>query len=1225
LFSLRLSFFLYIIRFLGTSRVREKAKIGKELYIPQFTKVQTHRKLNPEEIANILEEVSNARLPNSTNKHATDIVRSRRFDSTSKLFNPSLTLSTHKNALLVYRSIDANSYFSPFDRIARLYSINASGLTMKEASKIGKYLGILSDKSKLGLSSSTSKIVGINLSATAPDAFGAMERINAIAHTDIYDSNGSLSPVKGKASTRDGKGGKKDRDLLSRTLPSASSPDAMRLKHRMMRSKPNYETAEPRSIQFFEGGNDNFGGGGGYVKDFDNWNPEAIDDMESDYNLNSDASLLELFEIKSKNVENFLKVIDYIVNEGVSTATGSGHRVPVPDLPMNTIEGIITRIPSKPHFLDSEFIQRALQTQLHEVKKEYRVATAKASVEYLVKDPEEWKELGVNPKILTDESLIELWSNSTYQLPEWRILRQTSVDSRHVLSHFHRIDRHLCTVLSIMLELQNLWFDSSLPIVWWENMPSVMRCNYNELLFVDVNQPKFRSKLPLSLDDFATHIEGFSKDVREALIEYWLIAAAGKISTFISNMNADDHRFLGEVGAGGGGMWKNDDLASVMSDLYQGEGGGEGGERADDDTVSQGSGLFKKFKEKNAKKAMNARMSLEGIGGGGGAGGMMSPNKPGAGNAPGTKSQRNTLVSATGGAGNTGPGGGAGPGGNTGNGRRKPNKAEKIVDCAVVLMSRQLRGMCESSLQTFSGLFEKLSLPVTSSYSIFIINVRLRKRRNKEITSDFSEPVEVCLQPDLDEFKSVMNNCVNAVVGTSRGYARPEQQFGSNFGGKNHSLLSEMLINSRHKKMNESAVAISDEIVYDIKDRILDHLEKFYLAPHSLLRKFDILDKLFSLEKTEIVMRSIRDCIKNENIQDSLDELGAVAKDLESLIDSIKSAIPDVSHYPMFEVRCMELKELLIKQCRFLLAQIMDAIVEENRSNMLTISSKYNEIATTLIADITDSAELRALQEFTNRSAATLMSLHDHYVTICFERIRFLLSHKHKFARDDIQALYTTYHWPSNIQAFLRRSYESQSTRKKELEELLEEDQRRLENDVNDLIKRVEVLADNGAPMEFRKNVDRINAIKRDIESKQDKADEISERETLLEMPHSDFQPRLDDIKANIEPLERLWITIKQFVEETHHWHETRLSDIDPEAAERTADEIYRTLVKVGREFDRMGDKRQVAKRIAESLQAEVKEFMNESVPLMLLICNPGMKERHWDDIEALTGIKIPR
>jgi hypothetical protein len=74
---------------------------------------------------------------------STDIVRSKRYDSTARLFNPSLTFGEYHNGAMVYRNIDINSYFSPFDRIARLYTINASGLTMKEAIKIAKLGGFI--------------------------------------------------------------------------------------------------------------------------------------------------------------------------------------------------------------------------------------------------------------------------------------------------------------------------------------------------------------------------------------------------------------------------------------------------------------------------------------------------------------------------------------------------------------------------------------------------------------------------------------------------------------------------------------------------------------------------------------------------------------------------------------------------------------------------------------------------------------------------------------------------------------------------------------------------------------------------------------------------------------------------------------------------------------------------------------------------------------------------
>ena len=65
--------------------------------------------------------------------------------------------------------------------------------------------------------------------------------------------------------------------------------------------------------------------------------------------------------------------------------------------------------------------------------------------------------------------------------------------------------------------------------------------------------------------------------------------------------------------------------------------------------------------------------------------------------------------------------------------------------------------------------------------------------------------------------------------------------------------------------------------------------------------------------------------------------------------------------------------------------------------------------------------------------------------------------------------------------------------------------------------------------------------------------------------------------------------------------------------------------MKLTKEFDKGGEKRGAAKRIAESLQNDLKEFMDDSIPLMLLICNPGMQERHWEEVEGVSGISIPK
>lgn len=1049
---------------------------------------------------------------------------------------------------------------------------------MKEAIRLGKVIGTsTSDKKAVN----TSKLAGINLSATAPDAFDATQKIHDIAK--IGKSSSSSSPNKRKGGQR-GSNATAWAAAAEQQQPTLLSPGEIRENKRLQRGRPGYEILYAIKVQKYDDT---------IVKDFDDWDPESIDasptNKSYDTNDDDDArhhhSHIAKYEAKIHAVEIFFKSLQSIVDKGVVTATGSGVRQPVADIKEQNLESIIARISSIPGFLDDKYLRSCLGIEIALIKEDYRYFAARASLEYLIRDPALKSEIGIDPSDLFDDSCVELWTNKIYQLTEWRVYRQTNIDSKNILKNFHRMDQNLCTTLPIMLEIQYLWMDGTLPnIVWDDQIPSIQRCTYNKFLFVDVTQTKFRSRLPFHIDEFLMHVENLAKEVKDALETNWLVTVASKLSQFVSYLSQDQSTNL---------MTED----SQVADLHQFSGTNNDIENHSIGNTSTASSQFEKINDRKARKTLRGRAQTEGL---------LSKKSVSNFSSKGGMTSSDGRVSAS----------------------KKPlNKAENVIDCATVLMSRQLRGMCEASLLALSSLFENLSLPYSAAYCIFIINVRIRRVGTKDITTDFSDPLEVCLQPDMNDIIHSMNSSVNMIVNASRGYERPEQvsTLKSTFGGKNNYMIRDLQTHSQHKRMNEASVALSDSIVADVKSRIKEKIVEFFKAPAALLNKFSVLEKLFSGAQCDAVLKTVRDCIGTDDTIGNLEKLGNISREIETMIEAIKTKIPDVSHFPMFEVRSIELKDLLIRQCRFLHSQVMDAVVEENRNLMLNMGEKYTTIMQTMTKDITDSSELKALQDYVNKSASILLELNDQYQNTCFERVRFLLNHKHRFARDDIQLLNTTFNWPIQIQGVLRRAFENMSARKRELEELLEEDQRRLENDCGDLYKRVELIAENGSPMDFRKNVERINAIKRDLDDKIQRAEEINERETLLEIPHTDFVARLEEIKGNLEPLERLWITVKSFVEKTHYWHESNIAEIDPEEAERTSDELYRTLIKSGKEFDKMGEKRQVAKRIAESLQVEVKDFINESVPLMLLICNPGMRERHWNDIEVLTGIQIPK
>ncbi|CAM9445138.1 unnamed protein product [Ectocarpus fasciculatus] len=800
--------------------------------------------------------------------------------------------------------------------------------------------------------------------------------------------------------------------------------------------------------------------------------------------------------------------------------------------------------------------------ELGEAQHDYCRAIARACVMTDIKDPEMAESLGISQKRLLETSMYESWTNKEYQLKEWRVMRKTGISSDAVLKLYRTMENTLCTPYAIMLRLQYLWLDGTLPNSWWESMTHLDRCTYNTLLLTDVSLPRFRLRMPLTLAEFSTHIERQSDDVREGLIESWLGSAGEMLNQFVSTLEPTRSVVSPPNSPRG------QDTAGFIKETF----GDDGNDK------------FKRFRankkeQMGLEKSMKARMTIEGLDG--------SPNKK--------STQNDKKVSHR-------------------------SKSDRVLDSAAVLMSKHLRGMCENSLNAFVSLFENLKNPIVSPYSVFVINIRVRKVAKKELCSEFSEPVEVCLVPDRDEFKSILSESIRQIIMASRDYPRAENSTMADpkVGGKTTPQR-------KFKKLNDAGVSLSDAVVQETTSRVKKAIEEFYQEPESLLSKFIVLEALFSGSLADTVSKAIDEARSNDNAIDAIEGLSNVVAVLEQTIESIKSVIPDTIAFPLFEVRYSDLKDTLIKYSRSLVNLILESVLEKNRQHMLQISAKYQDIANTLVAEVVDSSELRALQDFTQKAAGTLSDLYDQYVSSCFERTKFLLGNKFKMSREDIQIVYATFNWPSNIQSYLRRSYENQAARKRELEELLEEDQHKLENDLNDISKRVELIAENASPADFRKNVDRISAIRRDLEKQQERAEEIFERESLLDMPHSDQSARVDEIKGNLEPLDRLWGTVKSFIEKKHYWSDSPLGDIDPEEAQRVAEDYLRALQKVFKEFDRAGERRNAAKRITETMMSEIRDFLSESIPLMLLICNPGMKTRHWDEIERITGIAIPK
>ena len=102
-----------------------------------------------------------------------------------------------------------------------------------------------------------------------------------------------------------------------------------------------------------------------------------------------------------------------------------------------------------------------------------------------------------------------------------------------------------------------------------------------------------------------------------------------------------------------------------------------------------------------------------------------------------------------------------------------------------------------------------------------------------------------------------------------------------------------------------------------------------------------------------------------------------------------------------------------------------------------------------------------------------------------------------------------------------------------------------------------------------------------------------------------------------------MWTCAKEWVEQSHAWHELPLPQVDAEAAASKAGEFGSQLARVSKVLEKKGESRENAARCCKLLLQETKSFEDDEAPLMLLVCEPGMKQRHWDEIKATTKLEF--
>ncbi|TMW55097.1 hypothetical protein Poli38472_013859 [Pythium oligandrum] len=798
-----------------------------------------------------------------------------------------------------------------------------------------------------------------------------------------------------------------------------------------------------------------------------------------------------------------------------------------------------------------------------EVYSDYYETVARSMLTYDLMDEAACLRMNIYPPFLKAEQ--KWWVDESYRQHAWRVLRLTGLDPRGINLARQLMEQMLYAINPVTLALQEQWLLEA-PPAEWDLAPAdgAATASFSRILFVDLMTSSFRASLPRTVPHFVDAIAKRADLVKDCLKTCWVAAAAKRVNECLHTVrmfNVGLETANTSTGASSPTKLTKKQLAEASKNAAP-----------------------------TPEKLLQDRLELEGL-----------VSIPAKGNRNNPTNQ--TLL-------------------------KTPDDPEAlkyhglmgILNATSVLMARNLRESVESSITTFVHFFQQFSHSSFQGEAALLLSV------DCVFVSDSERPGTGAgahgplmsdvfrVDPSPSVLREKIASCVNLLVEAAQNFPRIDAQ--TKLPARLRSVAA----------LGPSTMSLDDDFVRHAKKELHEVLTEHLKDPEEVLVRFQPFVSLMNgsyEHSVNVLLDETDSSTSTTETEDVLSRLRTELQAMHHLEERIGVELQDKYNFRLFAVSCAECKQKLVAKVKTLSTKILSRVAAENTKQMASMIAEYEKIGQRLIAEPLDSFELKALDAFYVSSLETIEKLNGNlYHDVC-ARIQFLKEHDYQMTRDDIQLFFNTFRWPENIKGFQRKSIELQTKRQHELELIVEGRQEQLVSQFSTLQRRIEKMRDYANLTDPQSILKRIDAVRKALEEAETEAESIKEQETTLGMNVTNNQTGLTEIQEMLSPIEKLWTTIAQTMDKVTFSREAPLASVNAEDVERDCDQFRRTIVKIIKECEKNTDVYAVAITMAQDVKKILDEMLDSFIPLMNLVCSPGIRQRHWEEIEKITGVEV--
>ncbi|XP_066476619.1 dynein axonemal heavy chain 7 [Tiliqua scincoides] len=509
---------------------------------------------------------------------------------------------------------------------------------------------------------------------------------------------------------------------------------------------------------------------------------------------------------------------------------------------------------------------------------------------------------------------------------------------------------------------------------------------------------------------------------------------------------------------------------------------------------------------------------------------------------------------------------------------------EAFFDCAASLMTQQLQSFALASMQDFTDLIVQPPRSVLAyEHPGFILRLIL-------------DDDTVKFEPAFSDYETIFLNIYTVMIKAVNLLPRVETKLYSKWP------------ESKTRSMNLKPI-ILDEILESHKQKIKEEIIKESMAPIEHLKLYDKYQDL-------ITKQADRDLDQFLSEEHTFEEKTAEVAKYQNLRDEIQYTSRKCIRLGMFELHCDELIRSLTKRADTLCSKIIGKMFKDHQDLNLKLCDEFEKISERALSTPSNTHELMEFKAYIEKVETVDMLEMEERLIDAKNCLAFLIECAN-FSPADIRLNNSVFQWYARMGEIFEEHRKIIKEKTEQFQEGLKMRCERFVEELESYAKQVEEFYSYGDMQEVNRYLKKAQALNAKLDAAADKIDAFNAEEEAYGWLTSQY-PQRKKIQDTLNPYLRLYDMTVEFNTKYRNWMDGIFTKVNPDHVETDVGNYWRALYKLEKTFHDSPN----ALFITTRVRTKVEEF-KEHIPLIQVICNPGLQDRHWEAMSEIVGYSL--